>query len=45
MCECLCCLDLAAPFAEVPAQAVQECRLRLQEAPSKDAFEECTRRT
>ncbi|XP_005666562.1 G protein-coupled receptor kinase 4 isoform X3 [Sus scrofa] len=36
-------VDLAAPFAEVPAQAVQECRLRLQEAPSKDAFEECTR--
>uniref|UniRef100_A0A8C3YRI3 G protein-coupled receptor kinase n=1 Tax=Catagonus wagneri TaxID=51154 RepID=A0A8C3YRI3_9CETA len=35
--------ELAAPFAEVPAQAVQECRQRLQEAPSKDVFKECTR--
>eukprot|EP00070_Physeter_catodon_P041320 XP_028348214.1 G protein-coupled receptor kinase 4 isoform X5 [Physeter catodon] len=33
----------ATPLPEIPAHVVQECRLQLQEDPSKDVFKECTR--
>ncbi|XP_068399639.1 G protein-coupled receptor kinase 4 isoform X7 [Eschrichtius robustus] len=33
----------ATPLPEIPGHVVQECRLQLQEDPSKDVFKECTR--